>query len=290
MSRINKWAMAVIAVTMLWNYRAQAQTEDFPTIPGWTCTLESRVYDANDLWDIIDGAADLYLEYAFIDLHIARYTTGSGREVKAELYRHRDMENAFGMYTVERNTDYHFITIGTQGYQQSGVLNFTEGEFYIKLSSRQTDSTSVTDLQQIARAIDTRLHRLAAFPKPIGLFPAKGKDANSEQFTAQNFLGYGFLKSVYTASYHLNGVTFKTFIISTPSKAAGDSLLKTYCSKMPAGTITAHGAECFLINDPNNGPVVMATEGTYVYGMLACTDEAVRNDMVAELKKRLSAE
>ena len=92
---------------------AFAQDSLFPRVPGWNVSMESRVYDANDLWDIIDGAADLYLEYVFDDLHIARYTTGTHREVKAELYRHRDAENAFGIYAAERSPENNFISIGS---------------------------------------------------------------------------------------------------------------------------------------------------------------------------------
>ena len=67
---------------------AVCQQSLFPEIPGWNVNVENEVYDANNLWDIIDGAADLFLEYSFIDLHTARYINADSVEVRVEVYRH----------------------------------------------------------------------------------------------------------------------------------------------------------------------------------------------------------
>jgi hypothetical protein len=267
--------------------RAEAQSFPFPVVPGWTMAPEPRVYDANDLWDIIDGAADLYLEYAFIDLHIARYTTGDHREVKAELYRHRDAENAFGIYAAERSPEYNFITIGVQGYQQKSVLNFVVGEYYLRLSSYQSDSASRHDLRTIAEGIDKHLNRNASLPKNLGLFPTKGKQVNSEQFVAQNFLGYAFLRSVYTASYG-GSTSFKAFIMEKRSGEEAGKTVNDYVSKIPAENIKQSGDDRFDIQDPNNGALTIAIEGRYVYGSLNCTDGTVNNEILTALKDNLS--
>ena len=116
-------------------YVSYAQESLFPQISGWKITQDDPVYTANNLWDIIDGAADLFLEYSFIDLHIARYISTDSIEVKVELYRHASDVDAFGIYSQERDTGYHFIPLGIQGYIQQGVLNFLTGSYYIKLST-----------------------------------------------------------------------------------------------------------------------------------------------------------
>ncbi len=265
---------------------AGAKEQLFPQVPGWTMSQESRVYDANDLWDIIDGAADLYLEYAFVDLHIARYKTSAGREVKVEVYRHRDMENAFGIYSAERSPENNFLAIGSQGYQQTSILNFTAGEFYLRLSSYQSDSASRTDLLTIARGIEGHVKRGAALPQALRLFPAKGKVANSEQLIAQNFLGYGFLRSVYTASYG-GSAPCKAFIIEKKSKSDADSTLAEYFSKVPRESITSAG-DWFDVQDPNSGPVSIALQGSTIYGCVSCMDERAKDELLAELKHYLT--
>jgi hypothetical protein len=278
-----KFHAIVVCLLLSWA-GARAQESLFPSVTGWKLSNESRVYDANDLWDIIDGAADLYLEYGFVDLHRARYTTENNREVKAELYRHRDAENAFGIYAAERSPENNFIAVGSQGYQQTSILNFVAGEFYVKLSSRQSDPASAGDLLAIAKGMEKQLDRSAAFPATLRLFPLEGKLANSEQFIAQNFLGYGFLRSVYTASYG-GSAPFKAFIIGMRSGSDADTLIAMYLSKLPKETITALGAGRFDLQDPNNGQLSIAREGAYIVGIVNCTDDKMKNELLAGLKK-----
>ncbi|HLP16583.1 MAG TPA: DUF6599 family protein [Bacteroidota bacterium] len=261
---------------------ADAQEVLFPQVSGWKLAVETRVYDANDLWDIIDGAADLYVEYGFVDLHTARYTTAEGRDVKAELYRHRDSENAFGIYAAERNPENHFLAIGTQGYRETSILNFVDGEFYLRLSSHQSDEASGNALLQIARALEQQLHRSASLPAVLSLFPASGKQENTEQYVAQNFLGYSFLRSVYTASY---GDGVKAFIIARHSSSAADSLLAACVSTVPPANSTRRADGSFLLQDPNNGPIALGREGAYVFGILNCTDAARSDTLFARLKQ-----
>jgi len=198
---------------------AFGQISVFPQILGWKITQDDPVYDVNNLWDIIDGAADLYLEYNFIDLHIARYIRTDGIEVRVELYRHDSDADAFGMYSQERDTGYNFIQIGVQGYLQQGVLNFLTGSYYIKLSTYQKGSKAQEAMQTIGRALTTHLKQNNTMPKLFQVFPGEEKLSNTEQYVAHNFLGYSFLNSAYTVMYK-DSSAFKIFVIesTTPEK------------------------------------------------------------------------
>jgi len=46
-----------------------------------------------------------------------------------------DDKNGFGIYSLERYPDSHFISIGTQGYLEQGTLIFLAGRYYAKLMS-----------------------------------------------------------------------------------------------------------------------------------------------------------
>src|SRR5512137_1524240 len=109
----------LVAALLIWaaaSLPAQKNEPQFPSVAGWKLAVEETVYTPNNLWDVIDGAADLFLEYNFVDLHIARYQQTADLEIKVELYRHKSSVDAFGIYSQERYPDYHFIDLGTQGY------------------------------------------------------------------------------------------------------------------------------------------------------------------------------
>ena len=86
----------------------------FPEINGWKLSVDSNVYTPNNLWDLIDGAADVYLSYDFQDLHIGEYSN-QGQIIRVEMYRQSSSVNAFGIYAAERMPDYDFIKLGVQG-------------------------------------------------------------------------------------------------------------------------------------------------------------------------------
>ncbi|UCH15473.1 MAG: hypothetical protein JSV22_05785, partial [Bacteroidales bacterium] len=84
----------------------------FPKIKGWEVKPDKIVYEKFNLWEYINGAADMYLAYDFQDLNIAEYTNEQEHSIKVEIYRHSSFDNAFGIYTAERMMNYNFIDLG----------------------------------------------------------------------------------------------------------------------------------------------------------------------------------
>ena len=46
---------------------------DFPELKGWDLKVSEDMYTPANLWDLINGAAESYLAYDFIDLSLADY-------------------------------------------------------------------------------------------------------------------------------------------------------------------------------------------------------------------------
>jgi len=122
--------------------RAQERDPYFPRFPGWTFSPSETVYVPDNLWDLIDGAADVYLEYNFVDLHLGTYAKGENTEIRVEIYRHATPADAFGMYAQERNPKHSFMSIGVQAYREEGILNFLTGTYYVKITTVRLMSTT----------------------------------------------------------------------------------------------------------------------------------------------------
>ena len=265
------------------------QNTPFPQIPGWKITLSEQIYDSNNLWDIIDGAADLYLEYAFVDLHIARYVNSDSIEVKAELYRHNTTMDAFGIYSQEPDPNYNFINIGAQGYIQSGVLNFLDGIYYIKLSTFQTGDAAEKALLLIAKKFEEHLGQKSTLPKIFQLFPSAGKLINTEQYVARNFLGYSFLKSAATLTYKFeNEAPFKLFLIEIRSPGQVKSMLEEYLKTIAKENVLIIANDSYEINDVNNGIVSVTMQNNYLYGIVNCLNKHNRITIMKELSANLA--
>jgi hypothetical protein len=264
------------------------QVSFFPEISGWKVTQDDPVYDANNLWDIIDGAADLYLEYEFVDLHIARYIRSDSIEVKVEIYRHGTEADAFGIYSQERDPRYNFIQIGVQGYLQKGVLNFLDGLYYIKMSTYQTGSNAQQAMLMIAKKLSENLKQNISWPKNVLLFPTAGKLPNTEQYVARNFLGYSFLNKAYVAAYK-DSVLFKLFIIEAESPEKADIMIAEYLNAVPKRSVKNLGIVKYQVTDANAGMIEFQKFDNYVVGVMNCPDrktcEKYINEAAANLVK-----
>jgi hypothetical protein len=241
----------------------------FPAIPGWRLTGEPIVYTPTNLWDFIDGAAESYLAYSFVDLHVGEYAGPESVTVRVELYCHADPDNAFGIYATERAPDYSFLTVGAQGYEAEGILNFLTGRYYVKLSTHQKGSAAATALRSIAGHIDTYLAERSVLPAGLKRLPSEGKQPNTEGYVGENFLGYGLLRHAFTGRYDKG---LQIFVMEYPTADSAAGTLRRFLAVAP-GTQT--GQEQYRISDPNNGPIAIARTGALLYGILGAPDAAM---------------
>jgi hypothetical protein len=255
----------------------------FPEVPGFVLTTEAMVYEPSNLWDFIDGAADLFVSYGFVDLHIAYYRSRGGVEIRAEVYRHDTPENAFGMYSQERSPANNYVKVGTQGYAEEGIFNFFAGQYYVKLSSNQTGDAAHDSLRTIALRLETALGQPAAWPAALALLPAEARLPNSEQYIAESYLGYTFLQGAYTAQYRTNEL-FEIFVIP----ATSDSIAASMCSALAAvNHVTLSSGSIQMIADPHQGEIAMVVKGRYLGGVVHCMDTSARSRFVEILQSAL---
>jgi hypothetical protein len=274
----------LMMLDLIWFDRVLA-SDLFPEIPGWTITRDEKIYNSENLWDLIDGAADAFFLYGFIDLHLAEYRDTSGIEVRVEIYRHSSPNNTFGIYALERKPDYHFIPIGIQGYAEAGVLNFLVGEYYIKLSSHRTDVPVSRALELIARNIDRHLLGSREWPSELRLLPDEGKIPNSEGYVSEGYLGYSILRSAFTAQYGKTS-PFELFIIEKGNDAEAAKLLNDFLGAIK-GRIISKQNGIHHIDEQNLGRLTVVSKGKYVGGLVRCGDLKKEGDYIKLLLKQL---
>ena len=264
-----------------------AQESAFPQILAWRLTQDETVYNPNNLFDVIDGAADLYLEYDFADLHIGRYTKDS-LEIKVELYRHGSSVNAFGIFSQERFADYHFIDLGVQGYLEKGALNFLSGVYYVKISTIQEGTAAQDGMVLIAKAVEKHLRQINEWPALLMVFPAEKKRAYSEQYIAKSFLGYSPMNGVFVASYD-NGSSYKAFVIKFATRDEAIKTLVDFENALPKNAARKEIGEKQEIRDPNNGLEEVIQKGKYIFGVVSSEPAKSHDTFLNEFGTKISS-
>jgi hypothetical protein len=250
--------------------------------------MEETVYKPDNLWDLIDGAADLYLEYNFVDLRLGRYQNDDSAEIKVELYRHASEADAFGIYSQERYPDYHFLDIGAQGYREKGVLNFLAGSYYVKISSVQAGDKVQEGLLSIAKMVESHLQQPKAMPSLLTAFPIAGRAVNTEQYIAKSFLGYSFLNGAYVVTYDAGG-SFKSFVIDGGNADQVQNLVSTYIAGIPKEGVNKLANGWLKITDPHNGSIEMGWKDRYLIGAYGEEKASSRSTFLQELAKNLTS-
>lgn len=271
LSRVTGTILALLCTTLRGTSAPSGEPTPFPPIPGWTLRVDTTVYTPGNLWDFIDGAAEAFLSYGFEDLTIGNYTAKDSLAVRVEAYRHASLTMAFGIYSAERKPDYHFVRIGTEGYQADGVLNFLSGEYYVKLSTHGSGRRAAVALRSIAKLVAKHLDRPREWPAGLRSLPESGRYPHTEGFVAANFLGYSFFQNVFTAQYG-GGEGFLLFVIQLSPGRQAEETLRAY--EAVAGKPEARkGGLRFA--DPNNGPVTLVRRNNHLFGLVNAPDDSI---------------
>lgn len=255
----------------------------FPTLEGWDLQVGEQVYTSDNLWNIINGAADAYLSYDFQKLYTAEYLNGQEKRLKVYIFEHSTPTNAFGIYSQERSNDYTFVPTGAQGFKSDDAYYFINGPYYVQISTN--DQGLASDMESLARKIDQQIDYPGELPQTLNLFPQKGLVKNSEKYIAANFMGYSYLHSAFEAQYKKNEQSFRLFILHPDSEQAVGQMLTKYFDFVEQPADKRQG-EVIQVEDPYNGKVWLYRHGEYLAGVMG-TPKPVAKQYIDLLRQQL---
>jgi hypothetical protein len=197
---------------------------DFPQVEGWTRTGDVRVYDADTLWEYIDGAAELFVEY---DVQTCRTADLASEDlvVTVDIYDMGTPLNAFGIFSRERPEGGAPLPEATEAVvsppYQALLL---KGGTYAKVNVVEGELTAATGgalLEAIARTLPGE----AAYPSQLELLPQEGRVAGSEGYQTQGFLGLSELTHCLYAEYSdEGGQRWQGFVVLPEAGSSLDSV------------------------------------------------------------------
>ena len=226
-------------------------------------------YSPENLYQYIDGGADIYLLYDFKILLHQEFKRGA-TELTVDIYEMGNIEDAFGIYAAERSPGYKFVSIGGEGYRDKGILNFLQDHYYVKLSGSGANVDGFLD--QWARLLSARIGGTRTLPALLEQLPREHRSAHSEQYVRKDPLGHAFLAPAYIVTY-AQGKQESKLVISIAGNAQE--------AKSRSATLATHfkeSGECASapelgeggIRAKNNyeGSLIGRTQGRYLIALL----------------------
>jgi hypothetical protein len=126
--------------------------------------IRSRIFTETSLYGYINGGAELYLEYGF-DTLVVTELVRNGRDIKIEIYRMKDPEAAFGIFSVSR-----FRCNGGPGLtkhlcRSAYQLQFCKGPFYVSIINDTGTKEDQETADEIATAVLDQIAEASFNPK-----------------------------------------------------------------------------------------------------------------------------
>jgi hypothetical protein len=193
------------------------------SLPGSKPMADTEFYNADNLFEKIDGRAPAYQGFNFQQLRCRSFAVNAlaGSYVDVYEYRFDSPIDAFGMFALERDPKGRALDFAPDGYSGEMGFFFRQGPVYVQIIASDTKPETMG----IARAIaQNRAKELPADDRGLAgrrKLPADGLLADSVSFVPENAQGQAALKEVFQAKYKFNGAEMPFFVmVAAPEDAA----------------------------------------------------------------------
>ena len=219
------------------------------TIEEWGKSSDLTVYDTDNLHAYINGGAELYISYQFINLISQPYVNEEYDEMKIDIFDMGSSQNAFGIFSHSREAIDDFVSSNVESEYASGLLTFWKGRYYVSiLAYPETESLKLV-VQQLARKIAAQIQEASVRPQIVALLPEDKLQPLSIRyfkhftwmntyhfFSNQNLLNIDVETEVVMAKYEADAPKPAVLILlQYPSVTAADTAQDTFKHKFMVG-------------------------------------------------------
>lgn len=238
-------------------------------------------YSPKNLFDYINGGAELFLAYGFLELLVVELASDQEQIDRAtlEIYNMRTLENAFGVFKTEAGNKVYQLPDGAEGRLERGLLQFYKGKFYVKVFISPQSKAYPRVVEEIGKTIEKRIKGSFSRPAFFDLFPLKYRIAGSERYTSKDFLGQPFFMGIASADFKQGGETYTIFISVEPNREEAERSLQQY-RKYLIGEKTFQGElkggiNGFIGKDPYYGACSISIIKRRIVGVLGNPRDAI---------------
>ena len=291
-------AAATVAPEAAKTTSAPASSEAAPTLPPELTVLSApENFGPDDVYNKIDGKADLYLTAGFVHMTCQRFALKATNDVWMEwfVYDMGMLPQAFSVFSLQRRAEAQPWDLTPFAYQTQNALYFVSGRFYVEAVTAMPLPAMMTGMKAMAQQF------VAAHPPgpsvipELKLFPPENLEADNDGLQMADAFGFDGFTNVFTAKYQLpsgsTNIEVLAYLEITKTDADAAKLRDAYRSfllsnggkEMEAGGEAALGKP---VNFMDSIEIVFA-ESNIVAGVHAAPDTASAAKVAQQLADSL---
>ena len=150
---------------------AQHPVELLPDQFGAYHVSERLDYDAENLFDYINGGAEMYLSYGLKGMNGYVYSADNLPDVTIEVYEMTEAKNAFGVFTQTRDKEEDTYGQGSLSYSDATI--FWKDRYYVVVTTSKITPESEEAVRFLASTVDKAIPDKGKIPDIVGSLPEK---------------------------------------------------------------------------------------------------------------------
>jgi hypothetical protein len=183
---------------------------------GFERSSEIRTFVGESLYEYINGGAELYHQYKFVEVITADYKQNQ-TEIVADIYKFDNTDCAYGLLSSLRPFEPQTVGLGVAGYASGTTIDFVKGNYLVRLVVYDDSPETFSAMMSAAEAIEKHIPGKTTLPDMFAMFPSEGRIAGTETFVVESFLGQMPLTDIYAIDYEIGSDTVKLFLSDDPS-------------------------------------------------------------------------
>ncbi len=162
--------------------------------PGIEPVGEPELYIGDDLFSLINGGAELYHEFGFVEVLAAEFILADSTHLKAEIYDMGSPDAAWGIFSLTATSNAKVFNAGVAGRRGEGFAQFIKGNYMIYI---YFDHVEIADLQYVAGCIQQKIEN--SYPAPLLMKSVSSGKENPDKTVY--FKGNLGLSGIYSFHY-----------------------------------------------------------------------------------------
>ena len=139
---------------------------------SWEMQHPDHYYNNETLYDYIDGGAELYISYNFVNVISRRYLRENSPDLVVEIFDMKASRNAMGLFSNMREKNQNEFGQGSQYIE--GSLIFWKDRYFIAISCITINEDIKDAIYDLAGKIDKAIVSRGPVPEIVRLLPQNG--------------------------------------------------------------------------------------------------------------------
>ena len=256
-----------------------AEVADCHLVAGWEQQGGARHYTAENLFEYLDGSAEGYILYGFIQMQGVTCRSRGG-SIAIDAFEMNDADSAYGVFTANLDPQLATEKLGMGGQILPRRALFCKGKYYVELAANPEKGQEAA-LRAFVSATETRITGRSTPPAALSWFPSA--KLASVRLIPESVLGLRLLKRGFVAHYEQG----QAFVVMEESPGSAAAVLSQLRQRFGEATAARVADEAFQTDDQYLGGLCMFRKGRYIGGFANMPDAKDATTQATSLAERI---